>query len=86
MRPIVALLLLLALLGVGLALGNQIQRAQQLEDRVAFLGAELGRAHDDLVAREKQMEGVRGAVSDLTQRMSALQTLVNQDPAADSPR
>ena len=77
-HPILLLVLLLALAGAALAFGDQLQRAQELEGRVAFLSGELERAQDELAAHEQQMQGVRSAVSDLTQRMSALQTLVNE--------
>jgi uncharacterized coiled-coil protein SlyX len=77
-HPILLLVLLLALAGAAIAFGNQLQRAQELEGRVAFLSGELERAQDELAAHEQQMQGVRSAVSDLTQRMSALQTLVNE--------
>jgi uncharacterized coiled-coil protein SlyX len=79
-HPILLAVLLVGLAGLAVAFANQLQRAQELEGKVAFLGAELDRAHDELAVHEQKMEGVRSAVSDLTQRMSALQTLVNEPP------
>jgi uncharacterized coiled-coil protein SlyX len=79
-QSVLLLLLVLALVGSALAFGNQLKRAQELESRVAFLSGELDRAHDELAAHERQMESVRIAVSDLTERMSALKTLVNEPP------
>ena len=84
-HPILALLLLLALAGTALALANQIERTEQLETHVGFLSGELDRARDDLAAREHQMAGVRSAVADLTERMSALRTLVDQPRGAAQP-
>ena len=81
-QSIALVVMVLALLGMALALGNQLQRADRLEGRVTTLGEELGRAHVDLAAYELQMEGVRSAVDDLTRGMSALETLVNQPPGA----
>ena len=81
-QSLALVVLVLALLGLALALGNQVRRADQLEGRVVALGEELGRAHADLAAYEKQMEGVRSAVADLTRDMSALETMVNQPPGA----
>ena len=79
-QTVMLLLLVLAVVGFALAFGNQLQRARSLETRVTFLSGELDRAHDELAAHERQMEGVRIAVSDLTDRMSALKTLVNEPP------
>ena len=91
-HPILLLVLLLAVAGLALAVGNQFQRAQQLEGQVAVLDGELSsvrgelaRARDDLVAYERRMDGVRSAVADLSGRMSALRTLVNE-PASASPQ
>jgi uncharacterized coiled-coil protein SlyX len=79
-QMVMLVLLGIAVVGFALAFGNQMQRARSLETRVTFLSGELDRAHDELAAHERQMEGVRTAVSDLTERMSALKTLVNEPP------